>query len=424
VTRTEEAQALDAEAAVHAALALLGDLRAGHQRLEARAIHVEAELCRANDELGRANDELASKVTELERVTRSLEAVLAAIPTGVIVRDEAGRVSHVNQAAAAILGVHGTNVVPGPALRALHSACVDGARAELIGADGRSRIVVRRTSDVVLADGAVVGAVDALDDQTELAAAEDRMRRLTRAAALGTMVGGVAHEVRNPLHAISGFAELLQRELPDDSRAARHAARIRAACADLEAIVASMLGVAGHGRLALERTPVRGIVEAAIEAARASVADGGVDGGERGMATPEITLHVADVVADVDPIELRQALRNLVANALQVQPREPRVLVVAELDADGALVVRVDDAGPGVPAEAREHLFDPFYTTRKSGTGLGLALVRRIAELHGGTLECLAAPSALGGASFRLRIPFSPRTRPLPKVTQLSACAL
>ena len=421
MTCTEEDRALDAEDAVRAALALLGELRAGHQRLEARAIHVEAELCRANDELAR-------KITELERMTRSLEAVLAAIPTGVIVRDDAGRVSHVNQAAAAILGVHGADAVPEAALCALDTACVDGTRAELTGADGRCRIVVRRTSDVALADGVVVGSVDSLDDQTELAAAEDRMRRLTRAAALGTMVGGVAHEVRNPLHAISGFAELLQRELPIDSRAARHATRIRAAVADLDTIVASMLGVAGHGRLALERTPVRGIVEAAVGAARASVASDGADGDERAgetrRETTEITLQVAEIVADVDPIELRQALRNLIANALQAQPREARVLVAAELDADGALVVRVDDAGPGVPVEAREHLFDPFYTTRATGTGLGLALVRRIAELHGGTLECLAASSALGGASFRLRIPSRPRTRPHAPTAQRVGAAL
>lgn len=414
---TDEAQALDAEAAMRAALALLGDLRAGHQRLEARAIHVEAELCHANDELAR-------KVTELERMTRSLEAVLAAIPTGVIVRDDVGRVSHVNQAAGLILGVRNTQIVPVPVLDALDAACVDGTRAELTGADGRRRIVVRRTSEVVLADGAVVGSVDSLDDQTELAAAEDRMRRLERAAALGTMVGGVAHEVRNPLHVISGFAELLQREVPAESRAARHASRIRAAVADLDAIVASMLGVAGQGRLSLERTPVRSIVEAAVEAACVSVADDAGDGVRRAACSQEITLQVADIVADVDPIELRQALRNLVANALQVQPRAARVLVVTELDPDGALVVRVDDAGPGVPDSAREHLFDPFYTTRASGTGLGLALVRRIAELHGGTLECLPQPSALGGASFRLRIPPSPRTRSLATAAQHSGTAL
>jgi len=405
VTGTDCGQELDAEAAMQAAVALLGDLSAGHRRLEARAIHVEAELCRANDELAR-------KVTELERMTRSLEAVLAAIPTGVIVRSDSGEISHVNQAAAAILGARGTGAVPAPALRALAAACVDGQRAELDGADGRRRIVVRRTSEVALADGTVVGTVDSLDDQTELALAEDRMRRLTRAAALGTMVGGVAHEVRNPLHVISGFADLLQREVPVDSRAARHAARIRSAVADLEAIVSSMLGVAGQGRLALERTPVRGIVEAAVDAARASIVDDDTDGTDHDTDAPEVALQVADIVADVDPIELRQAIRNLVANALQAQPRAARALVVAELDGEGALVVRVDDAGPGVPLEAREHLFDPFYTTRASGTGLGLALVRRIAELHGGTLECLDTPSELGGASFRLRIPVSARTRP------------
>ena len=220
---TEQAldMAREAEAAVLAAAALLGELRDGHRRLEARAAHVEAELCRTNDELAR-------KVGELERMTRSLEAVLAAIPTGVVVFDAAGRVERINHAAAAMLGADERDLLGHAAPAALGELPADGRRAEVACADGKRRVLARRHSEVRLEGGARIGAVESLDDQTDLARAEERMRRLDRAAALGTMVGGVAHEVRNPLHAIAGFSELLQREAAPGSKVARHAERIRA----------------------------------------------------------------------------------------------------------------------------------------------------------------------------------------------------
>ena len=169
----EAATAWDADQAVHAALSLLSELREGHRRLEQRAQHVEAELCRANDAL-------ASKVAELERLTRSLEAVLGAIPTGVVVRDAAGRVTHVNQSAAEILGIAGSEMLGAPIPDCLAAVTANGQRAVLRALDGRTRTVVRRESTVTLTDGTTIGAVESLDDQTELADAEERMRRLTR----------------------------------------------------------------------------------------------------------------------------------------------------------------------------------------------------------------------------------------------------
>ena len=84
-----------------------------------------------------------------------------------------------------------------------------------------------------------------------------------------------------------------------------------------------------------------------------------------------------------------------------------------ELVREGAeIVCRVADAGPGVPAELRARILDPFFTTHADGTGLGLALVSVIARLHGGSVQCSSRPSALGGAQFVLRIPFQPADRP------------
>ena len=98
----------------------------------------------------------------------------------------------------------------------------------------------------------VAGAVEVIEDQSALVRAQERLHRLDKTAALGTMAGGIAHEIRNPLHAIQGFAELLVREADGDSRATRLASRIREGVHEIEGIVAGMLGIAGDGDLHLE----------------------------------------------------------------------------------------------------------------------------------------------------------------------------
>jgi len=105
-----------------------------------------------------------------------------------------------------------------------------------------------------------------------------------------------------------------------------------------------------------------------------------------------------------DRIKLRQALRNLIANAFDAQPGGGAVHI--ELAATRTeIVLSVGDSGPGVPADLRTRILDPFFTTRAEGTGLGLALVSTIAQLHGGHLGVSPTPGALGGAEFSLRFP-------------------
>jgi signal transduction histidine kinase len=109
-----------------------------------------------------------------------------------------------------------------------------------------------------------------------------------------------------------------------------------------------------------------------------------------------------------DRIKVRQALRNLVANAMQAQPDGGVVDVSIALDGN-EVRLRVQDAGPGIPPELRSRVADPFFTTRAEGTGLGLALVNSIAELHGGRLEISNSPSPLGGADIAFRLPHQPQ---------------
>ncbi len=218
-------------------------------------------------------------------------------------------------------------------------------------------------------------------------------------AALGTMAAGIAHEIRNPLNAVGGFAELLQRPDVPPEKQQRWLAAIAAGVREVDAILESMLTFARPERLHLEEFDVAEMISEAIASAR------------RGLERPEgwqIELRCELERMRGDRIKLRQALRNLISNGVHIQPEGGRVSLTARRDGADALL-RCADAGPGVPAELTERIADPFFTTRAEGTGLGLSLVQTIASLHGGGLEIERVSPELGGAAFTLRIPLDPK---------------
>lgn len=377
---------------------VLESLQESHRRLEDRARHVDAELCRANEELG-------AKVTELDRVKQHLEAVLTSIPTGVVVYDTQGRIVRANDAATEILGLGradllGVNMVDG-----LAGSAADGTPTETLCADHHVRVLARRYSAITLDGDAAAGGVEVIEDQSALVRAKERLHRLDKTAALGTMAGGIAHEIRNPLHAIQGFAELLLRETDGDSRATRHATRIKEGVTEIESIVASMLGIAGTGELRVESFNVRAMVRDAVEAVMQDR-----EAPERW--TLEMVGPATTIVAD--RIKIRQAARNLVANACDAQPTGGPIRIETVTTPKGVELI-VSDGGPGVSPENVDRICDPFFTTRAEGTGMGLALVQRVAELHGGGLELRTPPAPLEGASFSLAIPSqTAQTKPSP----------
>lgn len=231
---------------------------------------------------------------------------------------------------------------------------------------------------------------------------EARLLAEERLSRLGAMAGGIAHEIRNPLHAARGFAELLERHLPREAHERRWAARICEAVDEVEEIATSLLSIASRQPLTRQAVDPVELVTTAIVSARRAL---------EGRGKPErwvVTRHVDAPTFAGDRIKLRSALRNLVANALQALPDGGRVEVQARLQ-DGDVCLSVHDSGPGVPEHLQRRVDEPFFTTRSDGTGLGLVLVRAIAELHGGRFEVSNAPGPLGGAKTDLRIPFEPR---------------
>jgi C4-dicarboxylate-specific signal transduction histidine kinase len=242
-------------------------------------------------------------------------------------------------------------------------------------------------------------------ERSELA---ERLHAADKLSALGTLAAGIAHEIRNPLSGVRGFAELLAQRLAGEERVEQWSRRIVDGVCEVDAIIENLLSFASPEELRLEALDGQELLEGAARLA-ARVRAGG--------PPATVTTRCTAPPFAGDHIKLRQAVRNLIENALEAQAweREPRVEVALERVCAGTsdeLVFRVADAGPGVPEELRARILDPFFTTHADGTGLGLALVSVLARLHGGSVRCAHEPSHLGGALFELRIPFRPAETP------------
>lgn len=372
-------------------LALIKDsLLASYARLEERAERVDRELVLANAALAR-------KVNELDAARSHIEAVLHALPTGVVVRDESEAIVRVNEAACSILDTTADELIAQLSHPGLQGSSARGEDHEYARPDGERRVLSSRWSPIRSG-----GSVEIIDDRTEVLELQERLHAQSKMAALGTMSGGIAHEIRNPLNAVRGFAELLRRELSPGTRASRFASRICEGVDEADQIIASMLTFASPERLALETVDPAEVAHSAIEAAKRVLP------GNAPEKKWRIISSTSAPVFSADRIKVRQALRNLVANALQAQPDGGVVDVSIARDGND-VVFRVSDAGPGVPPSLRARVAEPFFTTRAEGTGLGLALVHSIAELHGGRLEISSTPAALGGADIAFRIPLQPQ---------------
>jgi signal transduction histidine kinase len=229
----------------------------------------------------------------------------------------------------------------------------------------------------------------------DLGRAQKQLVHRERLAALGELSAVVAHEVRNPLAVIFNSLGSLLRILRPEGDARLLLDAIQEEADRLNRIVGDLLDFARPTEPSLRPTQLGAVIDEAVAAALSHAFAGVEVRRDVDPALPPVRL---------DPHLVRQALLNLVVNALQAMPRGGLLAVRARRE-DAFAVVEVADSGPGVPAELRGRIFEPFFTTKATGTGLGLAVVRRIAEGHGGSVELASHPEE--GACFVLRLPLA-----------------
>jgi len=231
----------------------------------------------------------------------------------------------------------------------------------------------------------------------------ERLHVADKMAALGTMAAGIAHEIRNPLNAVKGFASLLQRRGDLDEEATRWCRLIVDGSNEADTIIENMLSFGSPQRMRLETIDGQELLESGVRLALAQ---------ENIPSDASIEAHSDAPPFAGDRIKLRQTVRNLIANAIEAQqsfrPEVAARVAVTLGQEEDQIVLRCADAGPGVRSDDKHRIFDPFYTDHADGTGLGLALVAAIARLHGGDIRVCPEPSVLGGAEFLFRFPYQP----------------
>ena len=263
--------------------------------------------------------------------------------------------------------------------------------------DGRAFPAHLAISCVFDPQRAVLGAVGVLRDLTEQVATQQRLIQREKLASLGEMAAGVAHEIRNPLGGIKMATRLLgSGQVSGDHIPREMAESIVSGIAEIESIIADLLDYARETRLDRQEYPLARILAPVVESCVA----------ERGPRSARVVVRGVDdgLVASVDGPRLRQVFANVLKNALEATDRRPDGRVEVALYRRGAgAVVEVADNGVGMAPEQRDKIFLPFFTTKPTGTGLGMAIVKKIMDLHAGEIEIDSAPG--GGTTVRLVIP-------------------
>lgn len=228
---------------------------------------------------------------------------------------------------------------------------------------------------------------------------EGRLIRSERLATVGRMAAQITHEIRNPLASIGLYVELLGDELgAQDGEARRLLGAIGTEVDRLSEITETYLRFVRLPRPKLDREDLGALATAVLEFARAELSAAGIS----------LELSVAAGLPEVgaDENQIRQALLNLVRNAREAMPEGGKLRVEVSASPPAHVGLAVADTGPGIAPENLEKIFDPFFSTKDGGTGLGLALVQQIVAEHGGRIEAARGPD--GGSVFSIRLPALP----------------
>jgi signal transduction histidine kinase len=314
------------------------------------------------------------------RRDRGKASLVLLFPTAAV--DQAGREAALPVLAASVVGLllaAGAGILLGDRLarplRSLADTARGGRRADETAGPAEAR-------DLAASLNAMVDALHRAE--------EERVRR-ERLAVLGEFAAGVAHEIRNPLTSMRMTLQLLGEGL--QGKSAEDVAVLLDEVRRLEASVEGLLLYAGEPRLAKESVDLGAEAEGAARILERQASHLGVRiAVEREPGAPR---------AAGDAARLRACLSNLILNAVQASPRGGTVRVRVAAGANGP-VVEVADEGPGIPPEVGDRLYEPFFSGRPGGTGLGLAVTRRLVEAHGGRVSHV---SGAGGTVFRVEVP-------------------
>jgi PAS domain S-box-containing protein len=410
---------------------------AQHQVTESKLQREVAERGRAEDEVRTLNAELEARVAErtleLADANRAIQAekerltvTLKSIGDGVIATDVAGRVTLMNRVAEELTGRSAAEAtglpleevfrlldrrsraaVAGPARQALdfgRSVNISES-ALLLRRDGREFRIIDSAAPILARDGTIVGAVLVFRDVTERERMETQIHNTQRLESLAVLAGGIAHDFNNLLTGVFGFVDLARQESGGGARDSLDNAL--SVLEKARGLTRQLLTFTKAGEPVTTSLSLRGLLE---EAVRFTLSGSSVN----------CKLEIAPDLWPCrgDPTQLNQVFGNLLLNARQSMSDNGTVTVIAsnvQLPVDGPaplppgryLRVSVRDTGAGIPMSIQSRVFEPFFSTKPSGSGLGLATSYSIIKRHGGHIELESQPGK--GSVFRLFLPAADR---------------
>jgi len=331
------------------------------------------------------------------------EDIVRSLSSGLLTLDQAGVIMSVNGAAAEILGLPGQALIGQPLVELapeiapwLERAAREPVRRSEVDVQRGDRLYHLGVTVSPLTDGTgrVRGRVVNFSDLTELKRKDLELKQKERLAAIGRLAAGVAHEIRNPLAAISGSIELLAGAQLVGEENQQLMQIVLREVDRLNRMIADLLTYARPRQPELQAIDLGGLLE---ETVRVFQQDRTQPGVAVRLEPPARALR-----ALVDPGQIRQVAWNLMRNGAEAMPGGGEI-EVRLLDGEGAAGFEVTDQGQGIARDDLDRVFDPFFTTKDTGTGLGLATVHRIVQDHGGRVEIA---SALGkGTRVRVWLP-------------------
>ena len=331
--------------------------------------------------------QLAKSDQEKRRVADRLSRLLNLLPAGVIVLNEQGQVAEMNPSAEAILGADALgrdwDIV------VMNVFLLANDAGELITHDD----VVYQLSEASLDEA--VGKILLIQDVTSARQLQAHVSRHQRLHSMGEMAASLAHQIRTPLSSALLYVSQLNSENITEDKREKFVGKALHSLNHLEGLVKDMLQYARGGKGSEQRIALWELLEQLEKNVETQVA----------CTESEVTFELVDkrltVIGDKDA--LLTALQNLIGNAMDVVGEHAKIQVLVNQISEKYVDLVVMDYGPGVEETLLEKIFEPFYTSRAKGTGLGLAVVRAIAEAHGGTAW---VKSIIGhGSRFGIRLP-------------------
>jgi len=349
---------------------------------------LEIRVAQLNEELADSRDERIKELTEKERLANRLSALLSALPAGVVVLDQHGKVQEYNPAAIELLGepLHGIawqDVIT----RAFAPRADDDHDISLT--DGR------RVSISTCPLGSEPGQILLLTDVTEVRKLQNRLNQHQRLAAMGEMAASLAHQIRTPLSSAILYASSLKQHQLSEAQRQHSSEKIIARLRHLEHVVNDMLLYARGGNPGSERFEVSSLFDDLQSTLEAQ------------LEVTQTGLTVMDKTQGLwitgNREMLLSAMVNLAVNAIQAMGQQGRIDIQINKHKSSCVQIIFSDTGPGFSEQGIQQAFEPFYTTRKEGTGLGLAVVEAIISAHGGEVSLASRPGS--GSTFTIELP-------------------